>query len=199
MRVPSPGSLTSPLPLGSVRTEIASAELDAIALLFVQERQLLECCAEMPSVRNATTFSTPFLIGGEDLKRIADQIVRSLLDPTGAEDDAVRIEAVGEDRDRAFANDSPAAYATNVPSRIAMTGPRASLSRTSTRHDRPGHTLALTPLQLDTESLRGRRIRASSNPRARFEQDSPRCLTSSRAQRWTMAAPRQPSLHEKTG
>jgi hypothetical protein len=38
------------------------------------------------------------LVGGEDLKRIADRIERSFLDPTGAEDDAVRIKAVRETR-----------------------------------------------------------------------------------------------------
>jgi hypothetical protein len=37
--VPSSGSLASPLPLGSVRTEIASVELDALALLFVHKRR----------------------------------------------------------------------------------------------------------------------------------------------------------------
>jgi hypothetical protein len=39
LRVPSPGSLTSPLPLGSVRAEIVLGELDALALLLVHERR----------------------------------------------------------------------------------------------------------------------------------------------------------------
>jgi hypothetical protein len=42
------------------------------------------------------------------LKRIVGQIERCLLDPIGAEDDAARIEAVGEVQGRAFAKDNPA-------------------------------------------------------------------------------------------
>jgi hypothetical protein len=43
------------------------------------------------------------------LKRIADQIDRSMLDPIGDEDDAVRIGAVGEDQEQVSVNDSLAA------------------------------------------------------------------------------------------
>jgi hypothetical protein len=56
LRVPSPGSLTSPLPLGSVRTEIASTELDAAPPLFV--RDLLP--SEMAFAMDAATSCTPF-------------------------------------------------------------------------------------------------------------------------------------------
>jgi hypothetical protein len=70
----------------------------------------------------------PILIGGEDLKRIADRIERSSLDPIDAEDDTVRIEAVGKIRGGPSRMTARPQGARNVPSRISTTG-AASPSR----------------------------------------------------------------------
>jgi hypothetical protein len=132
LRIPSPGSLTSPLPLGSVRTEISSVEFDAVSLLSSLSAEPL-CRDADREERNDRLH--PILIGGEDLKRIADQIERSFLDPIGAQDDVVRIDAVGEDHGRAFAYDSPAPggeessanTGLRVASRISTMAPQVSL------------------------------------------------------------------------
>jgi hypothetical protein len=113
--------------LGSVRTEIASVELDALALLFVHERRDLLRRDAVRKERNVILH--PILMGGEDLKRITDQIERSFLDPLGAEDDAVRIEAVGEDQGRAFAFDNPVVVGEERSIADLRDGrPKASLS-----------------------------------------------------------------------
>ena len=66
LHVPSHGSLTSPLPLGSVRTEIASEEADVCASF----RLRAECSSEMTSANECKDVLHLGFVGGEDLKRI---------------------------------------------------------------------------------------------------------------------------------
>jgi hypothetical protein len=85
------------------------------------------------------------------MKWITDQIEWSILNPIGAEDGAVRIEAVAEDQGRAFAKDSPAAVDKERCIADLHDGLREPLPRTSTRHGRPGHPLTLN----ESPALRG--------------------------------------------
>jgi hypothetical protein len=48
--------------------------------------------------RERNDISTPIFVGSEDVKRIVDQIERSLLDPSGGTDDAERVEAIRDDQ-----------------------------------------------------------------------------------------------------
>jgi hypothetical protein len=97
----------------------------------------------------------PILIGGADLKRIADQIARSFLDPLGAEGDASRIEAVGEDQAPTFAFDG--ATSTGMEHSIADLHDRRRepLSRTSTRHGRAARPFALSEFAALRDPARG--------------------------------------------
>jgi len=78
LRVPSPDALTSPLPLGSDSTEIASVRARRSSTFLSHRRP--RGSGEMPSVRTATTLFVPFCRRcGLEADHGPNQ--RSLLDP----------------------------------------------------------------------------------------------------------------------
>ena len=71
--VPSSRQRASPLPLGSVRTEIASVELHALAFFLIHERRKHFELLRRDAVRQKRDdVLHPLFIGGEDLEGIAD-------------------------------------------------------------------------------------------------------------------------------